>query len=121
MWKYQEILNADIYILLAIGLGIISVALGIFQRVDMRVLNAFVFKILLPIAVINGLGLKSDLRDPDIWKFIGAFLVRLGAASGRSTYTAEFQTARSSVPYISIQHIHSYLPAPPSHSSIIFL
>ena len=44
---------------------------------DLRVFNLFLFKFTLPMSVILGLGLKTDLYTADIWRFIGAFLVRL--------------------------------------------
>ena len=76
MWRYQELLNQHLQILLLLGLGALSVALKIFnQQQDLRTFNRFVFNILLPASVLLGLGLKSDLRDGSTWRFIGAFLM----------------------------------------------
>lgn len=76
MWRYQDLLNQNLQIMLVLGLGALSVFTRIFrQDTDLKVFNKFVFMILLPASVLLGLGLKSDLRDGALWKFIGAFLM----------------------------------------------
>ncbi|PRW59648.1 PIN isoform B [Chlorella sorokiniana] len=41
----------------------------------MRVFNIFLFRFTLPMSVILGLGIKTDIYDPDVWRFVGAFLM----------------------------------------------
>jgi hypothetical protein len=47
----------------------------IFKQEDMRVFNIFLFRFTLPMSVILGLGIKTDIYDPDVWRFVGAFLM----------------------------------------------
>ncbi|KAI7841279.1 hypothetical protein COHA_005052 [Chlorella ohadii] len=41
----------------------------------MRVFNVFLFRFTLPMSVILGLGIKTDLYNADVWRFVGAFLM----------------------------------------------
>jgi predicted permease len=75
-WKYQELLNQNLQILLVMGVGAVCAVTRTFnQQADLAVFNKIVFKILLPTSVVLGLGLKSDLKDGATWRFIGAFLM----------------------------------------------
>jgi predicted permease len=75
-WEYQELLNQCLQILITLALGVGCVWVRAFsaQR-DLRTLNLLVFLVLLPASVLLGLGLRSDLRDGDTWRFIGAFIM----------------------------------------------
>jgi predicted permease len=76
MWKYQELLNQNLQILITIAVGAVGTWLGPFQvQKDLPTLNKVVFNILLPSAVLLALGINSDLRDGDLWRFIGGFLL----------------------------------------------
>eukprot|EP00889_Picochlorum_renovo_P004743 jgi/Picre1/31773/NNA_007123.t1 len=76
MWKYQELLNQNLQILITIGLGALVTWLGPFSvKKDLPTLVKIVFNILLPSAVLLALGVNSDLRDGDLWRFIGGFLL----------------------------------------------
>lgn len=76
MWKFQEVLNQDLAIMLVITTGFFSVWRAIiFRKEDMRVFNMWLFKATLPASVIMGLGIKTDLYDEEIWRFVGAFLM----------------------------------------------
>lgn len=76
MWKYQGLLNQNIQILLEIGIGAAAVLLGPFREAtDLPPIMKLVFHILLPCSVFLALGIKSDLRQGDIWRFVGGFLL----------------------------------------------
>lgn len=76
MWKYQELLNQNLQILISIAVGFIVTWLGPFNNGrDLKVVNKVVFYILLPSAVLLALGINSDLRDGNVWRFIGGFLL----------------------------------------------
>ena len=47
----------------------------IIHRNEISVLNRMVFNFLLPSAVLFSLGLSTDLRDEENWRFVGAFLL----------------------------------------------
>lgn len=62
--------------MLVIAIGALSVVRSvIFKRADMRLFNVFLFKLTLPASVILGLGIKTNLYNADIWRFVGAFLM----------------------------------------------
>jgi predicted permease len=76
MWKYQLLLNQNLQILITIGVGFIVTFLGPFrQKTDLGTLVKVVFNILLPSSVLLALGIRSDLRNGDLWRFIGGFLL----------------------------------------------
>jgi len=76
MWRYTDLLNQDIQILLEIGLGIVTSLYGPFSaKNDAPTLKTLVFNILLPISVMTDLGFVVDFRDGSIWRFIGSFLM----------------------------------------------
>lgn len=76
MWKYQELLNQNLQILITIGLGALVTWVGPFSvKKDLPTLVKIVFNILLPSAVLLALGINSDLRDGNLWRFIGGFLL----------------------------------------------
>eukprot|EP00890_Picochlorum_soloecismus_P003483 jgi/Picsp_1/4135/NSC_01644-R1_auxin efflux carrier len=76
MWKYQLLLNQNLQILITIGVGFIVTFLGPFrQKADLGTLVKVVFNILLPSSVLLALGIRSDLRNGDLWRFIGGFLL----------------------------------------------
>lgn len=76
MWEYQELLNQCLQILITLALGAGCVWVRAFSAPrDLKTLNLFVFAVLLPASVLLGLGLRSDLRDGDTWRFIGAFIM----------------------------------------------
>lgn len=76
MWKYQELLNQNLQILISIAAGFIVTWLGPFNNGhDLKVVNKIVFYILLPCAVLLALGINSNLRDGQVWRFIGGFLL----------------------------------------------
>lgn len=55
MWKYQELLNTDLTILLTIACGLISVVKQyVFRRGESSTLNKLIFKFLLPASVVQG-------------------------------------------------------------------
>lgn len=53
-WKYQDVLNADLAILLTIAIGFCSLALKIFERKDSTIFTKFLFKFSLAASVILG-------------------------------------------------------------------
>lgn len=76
MWKYQELLNQNLQILITLAVGFLVTWLGPFSNGhDLKVVNKIVFYILLPSAVLLALGINSDLRDGQVWRFIGGFLL----------------------------------------------
>ncbi|KAL4458898.1 hypothetical protein ABPG75_013763 [Micractinium tetrahymenae] len=76
MWKFQQFLNQDLAIMLVIAIGALSVVrFVIFKKEDIRLFNVFLFKLTLPASVILGLGIKTNLYNADIWRFVGAFLM----------------------------------------------
>ena len=76
MWKYQLLLNQNLQILITIGVGFIVTLSGPFkQKADLGTLVKVVFNMLLPSSVLLALGIRSDLRDGDLWRFIGGFLL----------------------------------------------
>lgn len=76
MWRYTDLLNQDIQILLEIGLGIVTSLYGPFSaKKNAPTLKTLVFNILLPISVTTDLGFVVDFRDGSIWRFIGSFLM----------------------------------------------
>lgn len=76
MWKYQELLNQNLQILISIAVGFLVTWLGPFSNgTDLKVVNKIVFYILLPSAVLLALGINSNLRDGQVWRFIGGFLL----------------------------------------------
>jgi predicted permease len=75
-WEYQELLNQNLQILFVLGLGALSARLQLFnQGPELRTFNKIVFAILLPASILLGLGLRTNLRDGAIWRFIGGFLM----------------------------------------------
>ena len=53
-WKYQDVLNQDLAILLTICLGFLSLVLKVFERRDATVFSKFLFKFTLAASVIQG-------------------------------------------------------------------
>ena len=76
MWKYQLLLNQNLQILITILVGMVVCYLGPFdQKRDLPTLVRVVFNVLLPSAVLQALGIKSNLRDGNLWRFVGGFLL----------------------------------------------
>jgi predicted permease len=76
MWKYQDLLNQNLQILILLALGAGAVILKLFsQKSTVITLNRLVFYVLLPSSVLLGLGIRSNLRDETLWRFVGAFLM----------------------------------------------
>lgn len=80
--------------LLTVAAGVIVGRLRVLPRGAHAVINAAVFKVFLPALICRGIGIKTDLYDDGIWRFIGAFLLlRLAAlavacaSSGARTWT----------------------------------
>lgn len=75
-WEYQELLNQNLQIIFLLILGAGCVYFNVFrQNVDLATFNKFVFVVLLPASVLTGLGMRSNLRDGALWRFIGGFLM----------------------------------------------
>ena len=75
-WEYQELLNQNLQIIFLLALGAGSVYFKLFrQDIDLPTFNKFVFAILLPASVLTGLGMRSNLRDGALWRFVGGFLM----------------------------------------------
>lgn len=75
-WEYQELLNQNLQITFLLILGACSIYFKVFrQNVDLKTFNTFVFVILLPASVLTGLGMRSNLRDGAVWRFVGGFLM----------------------------------------------
>jgi predicted permease len=76
-WKYLDLVNECIRILLTIALGSASSGLGIFDvKTFVPVATRFVFYVALPLLVVRGLGVGIDFYDDSFsWTFIGVFLI----------------------------------------------
>ena len=74
-WKYQELLNQNLQILFTLAFGALSAHLRIFTQDDLKVFTDFIFDVLLPSSIISFLGIRSNLRDGTIWKFIASFIM----------------------------------------------
>ena len=68
-------MNADLAILFVIVTGWLAAWGGALEQSETHTLNRLLFKFLLPASVVYGLGLKTDLLDGDLWRFVGAFLL----------------------------------------------
>jgi predicted permease len=76
MWKYQELLNQNLQILITILIGYICVfTRALDQKTDIHSVNKVIFYVLLPSAVLFALGLNTNLRDGNVWRFVGGFLL----------------------------------------------
>jgi predicted permease len=62
-------------VLLTVGAGAIVAIFKVLPKQAFKMLNGFVFKVALPALVCRGIGLKTDLYEDGIWRFIGAFLL----------------------------------------------
>ena len=139
MWKYQELLNTNIQILIAIAVslrkrhptqhpnfhrpspphstpthstpplgsspqvGFSTVLLGALdQKTDIHAVNKVVFYILLPSAVLFALGLNTNLRDGNVWRFVGGFLL-LRAICLLLIWAFHGLVRRQSLAYVTIQ------------------
>lgn len=92
MWKYQDVLNTGLTVLLVILAGYVSVALTVLTLKDVAPLNGFVFKFALPALVLNGIGLKTNLYSSEIWRFVAVFLIlRALTLAGSVAYTVLVQ------------------------------
>ncbi|KAG7368534.1 auxin efflux carrier [Nitzschia inconspicua] len=76
-WKYTNVLNECIMVLLTIGLGIVASRLEVIEfQSFVPSATKFVFYIALPCLVIQGLGIGMDFySDTLLWNFFGAYLV----------------------------------------------
>lgn len=61
--------------LLNVAAGVIVGGVRLLPAGAYTTINAVVFKVFLPALICRGIGLKTDLYDSDIWRFIGAFLL----------------------------------------------
>ena len=61
--------------LLNVAAGVIVGGVRLLPPGAHTTINAAVFKVFLPALICRGIGLKTDLYDSDIWRFIGAFLL----------------------------------------------
>lgn len=61
--------------LLNVAAGIIVGGLRVLPPRSHVTVTAAVIKVFLPALICRGIGLKTDLYDGDIWRFIGAFLL----------------------------------------------
>lgn len=143
MWKYQELLNQNLQIIIAIAVGVLTVFLGaldqnvrdvalalfltgwtsssrlvvdysptrllaysltrsLARQRDIHAVNKVVFYILLPSAVLLALGLNTNLRDGNVWRFVGAFLL-LRAICLVAVWVVHGLARRQSVAYVTIQ------------------
>lgn len=75
-WKYQEVLNVDLVVLLVVTAGFMSSWARILHTKEhAQSLNTFVFKFGLPSLVIRGLGIGTNLYVAENWRFICTFLI----------------------------------------------
>ena len=103
MWKYQELLNTNLQILIAIAVGFITVLLRAFdQKTDVHSINKVVFYVLLPSAVLLALGLNTNLRDGNVWRFVGGFLL-LRAICLVVVWAVHGLVRRQTIAYVTIQ------------------
>jgi len=79
MWKYQDLLNQNIQILLEIIAGAAAVVIGpISFREDFWSYNKLLFNVIFPAAISTALGINTDLRQGNIWKFVAAWIMMRG-------------------------------------------
>eukprot|EP00892_Ulva_mutabilis_P001562 jgi/Ulvmu1/11406/UM075_0068.1 len=74
-WKYSAVLNTGLTVLLNVAAGVLVGGFRLLPRDAYATVNAAVFKVFLPALICRGIGLKTDLYDDGIWRFIGAFLL----------------------------------------------
>lgn len=76
-WKYIDLLNENIRILLTILLGIVLGYYKVFEATTfVPQAVKFVFHVALPMLVIQGLGIGTDFySDSFLWSYIGIFLI----------------------------------------------
>lgn len=76
-WKYNEVLNESIRILLTIALGSLLGYWKVFQATTfIPQAVKFVFYLALPLLVVRGLGIGVDFYDDAfLWSYISIFLI----------------------------------------------
>jgi predicted permease len=103
MWKYQELLNQNLQILIALAVGYLTVLLrALDQKTDIHAINKVIFYILIPSAVLLALGLNTNLHDGDVWRFVGGFLL-LRAICLVLVWFFHGLLRRQSIAYVTIQ------------------
>jgi predicted permease len=77
VWKYLDLVNECVKILLTVGMGYGTAYFDILDATTFcPVATKFVFYVALPALVLKGLGIGIDLYDEDFsWTFIGVFLL----------------------------------------------
>lgn len=95
-WKYLDVLNECIKILLTIGLGSL---LGYCRVIESKAFipqaTQFVFNVALPCLVIKGLGIGMDFySDTLLWNFFGAYLALRGIALVASVLLTSFDRSK---------------------------
>jgi hypothetical protein len=73
--RFHALLHAGLAVLLNVAAGVVIGAFRILPKGAFKLLNGFVFKVALPALVCRGIGIKTDLYEDKIWRFIGAFLI----------------------------------------------
>lgn len=75
-WKYLDLLNECLKILLTILIGI---TMGHFKLFDAATFcpqaTRFVFNVALPLLVLKGLGVGIDFYNTSLWSYVGAFFI----------------------------------------------
>lgn len=81
-WKYLEVLNVCIQILLTVGLGcLFQYGRIVHSPTFVPQANRFVFYVALPCHVLKAIGIEMDLYDDALmWNYIGAFFLLRAAA-----------------------------------------
>jgi predicted permease len=84
VWKYLDLVNECVKILLTVGIGYGTAYFGIIHATTFcPMATKFVFYVALPALIMKGLGIGIDLYDDNFsWTFIGVFLLLRALALG---------------------------------------
>jgi hypothetical protein len=94
IWRQRSVphqaclMLAGLAVLLNVAAGVVIGLMRVLPKNTFSILNGFVFKVALPALVLRGLGIKTDLYEDGIWRFIGAFLILRVIALAISGITA---------------------------------
>jgi hypothetical protein len=95
--------HCPVQILIALATGFVCVLVrALDQKTDIHAINKVIFYILLPSAVLLALGLNTNLRDGDVWRFVGGFLL-LRALCLIAVWVFHGLVRRQSLAYVCIQ------------------
>jgi predicted permease len=104
-------LSAGLAVLLNVAAGVVVGVLKVLPKSSYTILNGFVFKVALPALVCRGIGIKTDLYEGNIWRFIGAFLILRAISlvvAGVTNISARYDASSIAAQY-----------CPPPHTSCV--